>query len=169
VINDLVNRELIRRDFKFGQPVFKEDSEETKAPQVEEEEEEVKNEVATDMSEELNLAKYLRNAAEIEPSKPITEEEAVVPQPDADEWLKEYRKVGPKLKEICKVVETEHYYTHISKLVRLFKRIRDIMMQAGNSQLQNYVFLAEKALDEISSHEKRINSQVKGELVSQKI
>jgi hypothetical protein len=168
VINDLVNRELIRRDFKFLEPVFKDDPEERKASKAGDlDEEDDKFQSVVDETENLNLAKYLREGSdETHLSKPAPEEDVM--QPDSKEWMLEYKKVKDKLKEVCKVTDNEHYFSHMKKLSRYFNRVKDIMQQAGNTNLNNYVFICEKALNEIAIHEKKLNEGVPKELVNHK-
>ncbi len=124
--------------------------------------------VAAD-SESKELARYLREShSELDPpvpSKIAEEEEKEKPLPGPAEWQEEYKRVKEKLKEACKAADSEHYLSHISKLARYFKRIQDIMKQVGNTALQNYVYVAEKALDAIAAHEKRLNTQAPPEMV----
>ena len=167
VINDLVNRELIRRDFKFVQPVFIDSPEDQKAPEKEEEaEEEEIYETQEDVSQAVSLAKYLRQQIdEIEPpTKEDEEEKRVLPEKEA--WMGEYKRVKAKLKEVCKTTnDTDHYWTHIQRVKKYFERVKEIMLQAGSTVMNNFVFVCETAITAISSHEKRLNNYVSKELV----
>jgi hypothetical protein len=172
LINDLVNRELIQKDFKFLPPVFLEDNEEKKEIKDNDCEEEDNNiEVVEDQNFELNLAKYLRedhSDFEISPTK-IQQAEAEKEYPespvDPKLWDDEFKRAKEKLKDAGKVSEKDKYLYNIHKLTRYFEKIKDIMAIAGNSTLNSFIFLSNKCLNAIAAHEKRLNSNIAPDLV----
>lgn len=175
MINDLVNRELIRKDFKFLQPVFVNDKEEKKEIKAMEMDEEDKNfEIIEDNSPEMNLAKYLRENQpdiEISPEKAKNaqaEQEYLESQVDQNEWENEYRRAKEKLREAVKISEKDKYIYNTHRLTRYFQRMKDIMALVGNTTLNNYVFLCDNSLNSISKHEKRLNAYIPRDLVCSK-
>ena len=168
MINDLVNRELIRRDFKFASPVFIDEPEDQKASTAEEPDEEDEiYETQEDVSQTISLAKYLRQQVdEIEVAKSNEDEEEKRVLPEKDAWMGEYRKIKSKLKEACKpTIDPDHYLTHITRVKRYLERVKDIMLQAGTTTMNNFIFICDTAITAINSHEKRLNNYVSKELV----
>lgn len=174
MINDLVNRELIQKDFKFLQPVFLEDNEEKKESKENDcDEEDNKIEVVEDQNYEMNLAKYLREDHtdfELSPTKILqAEAENEYPESPVDPklWEDEFKRAKEKLKDAGKISEKDKYLYNIHKLNRYFQKIKDIMAIAGNATLNSYIFLCNNCLNAISVHEKRLNSNIAPDLVKQ--
>ena len=159
-----MNRELIRRDFKFGSPVFVDDpkSESPKHESEIDEEEEGKIEQATE--ETISLAKYLRESPMEYPGEKTEVGETAGSSPE--EWAKEYEKVKNKFSEEEKL-DPGHYLTHIIKMQRYAKRVKGIMDKHGHATLQNYLYICEHALDEIKKLEKRLNNKANKEMIDE--
>lgn len=173
LINDLVNRELIRKDFKFLQPIFDNDKEEKKEVKaIEDEDDEERIEAAEDEYSNINLAKYLREGQgdiELSPEK-VKQAEAEQEYPetpvDPREWENEYKRAREKLKDGTRIKDKDKYIYNTHKLTRYFQTLKDIMALAGNASLNTYISQCENVLMSISKHEKRLNSYISQDLVS---
>ncbi len=184
MINDLVNRELIRRDFKFLVPVFidsNEGSEVSKLgkrgkeddPPADAVEEEKDEDIIGHEEKEWHLARYLRadrTETETTPAKAeLAEEEARYQESpvDPNEWQREYRRVREKLKDGVGKTDSGHYMAHIQRMLKLFQSVKDILEIAGTACLSNFAYACDNALTTISGYEKRLNSSVPVELVGE--
>lgn len=171
LINDLVNRELIRRDFKFLQPNFIEEVEEKKEVKSNECEEE-DNFIEIDNPLQIDLARYLREdipdtqislkSAQIAEAEKEYFEGAIDPK----EWEKEYKSAKEKLKDAALSNPKDRHLYNTHKLTRLFQRVKDIMSLTGNDSINNYIFIIEDCLKTINTHEKRINANIATDLVT---
>jgi hypothetical protein len=171
LINDLVNRELIRKDFKFTPPVFTEDKEEIKGKVEIEVEEDEGIEAVEEFSKDLNLAKYLRDSnmdTEITPHKAeLKDAEQEYPESPVNpkEWENEYRRVRERLKDAAQIDKKDKLMFNTRKLNKNFQKFKDIMELAGHSVINNYVFQCESSIKTITQYEKRLNASIPPELV----
>ncbi len=164
IINDLVNRELIRRDFKFASPIFLDDPE--GAPADEDTEGPEDEKIAQPLEEVVSLRKHLQDSAiELEEEDSKTGAGAEAP-PAAYEWARECEKVREKLMGEH-VSDPGHYLTHLRIIKRYVKKIKITMEKSGNRALQNYAYICETALENIAKHEKRINAGANADLMSE--
>lgn len=155
IINDLINRELIRRDFKFLTPNFAANAsglahenapEEVEDEGIEEDKEEVKS-----------LAVYLREE-EKEEAPPATSKEA-------GDWAAEVAHVKEKFRTDQKV-DSEDYMQRLRRMRKYLERIKTMASNSGSQALQTFAYLCENALNSVAIGERQLNKHANPQLVA---
>ena len=154
-----MNRELIRRNFKFLTPVFVgSSSTSTKSKEVfDGNEEDEDNEI-----ENKSLANYLREESG-------EEEKVVDSNPIAQhDWAMEYEHVKAYFQEEAKV-GSDGYLFHIKRMKKYLSKVKNIMKKNGSLIIQNFVSACDDALAKIVLQEKRLNNTIKPSVIDELI
>ena len=152
----MVNRELIRRDFRFITPKF---NLAPSNPPIEDSPDDVEDEKIEETAmENKTLADYLR--------EDLPEEEPQIVDADAENWAIEVEHVRDRFGEEEKS-DTGNYMFRIRRMNKYLIKLKSLATNTGNQAIQNFIYACEKALNSIELSERRLNKDINQKSLSE--
>ncbi|EGR31851.1 never in mitosis gene A-related kinase, putative [Ichthyophthirius multifiliis] len=161
ILNDILNRELIRVNFKFDQPIFKNEQCDQKVILLDSENEESIKEINS-----INSSYYEEEKHEEFINKDIEKNEnniIIKSEINEQDWKKEYKRVYQELHDFDKNInkferqKQEEYYFNLYKMQKYKKSLKNDIFEYKSIHDKFYVQL-QNQLDDIKNGQYIINS-----------